>query len=103
MKTADEVEFNATGVKILWSDGSDCVFPYRYLRLQCMCASCVEEMTGRKLLNVASIPEDVIAVEYIRVGKYALQFLWSDGHQTGIYTFDMLSKMEKNDDLVITN
>ena len=42
-------------------------------------------MTGRKLLNVSTIPEDIIVVDYFEVGKYALQFLWSDGHSTGIY------------------
>ena len=59
------------GVEIAWDDGRTCTYPYRYLRLQCACAACVEEMTGRALLNVSAVPEDIIAVEYIEVGKYA--------------------------------
>ncbi len=98
---ADNVEFTGEGIQIGWSDGKSCTFPYRYLRLQCACASCIEEMTGRKLLNVASVPEDIIAVEYIQVGKYALQFLWSDGHETGIYPFTMLLRLADNDDAVV--
>lgn len=88
------------GIQIKWSDGQTCSYPYRYLRLQCACASCIEEMTGRKLLNVASVPEDVIVVEYITVGKYALQFLWSDGHETGIYPYRMLLKLAEKDAVV---
>ncbi len=100
MITADDVQFTGEGVQVKWSDGKTCVFPYRYLRLQCACASCIEEMTGRKLLNVASVPDDVIAVEYIPVGKYALQFLWSDGHETGIFPFTMLQNLAARDEAV---
>ena len=53
------------------------------------------------LLNVSAVPEDIIAVEYIEVGKYALQFLWTDGHGTGIYPFAMLLRLAENDDAVI--
>lgn len=101
MITADKVEFTGEGVQIGWSDGTTCTFPYRYLRLQCMCANCVEEMTGRKLLAVTSVPDDIVAVEYIPVGKYALQFLWTDGHQTGIYPFELLHRLAQNDDAVV--
>ena len=97
---ATSVEFTGEGVQIGWSDGRTCTYPYRYLRLQCACASCVEEMTGRRILNVASVPDDVIAVDYIPVGKYALQFLWSDGHQTGIYPFNLLLRLAANDSAV---
>jgi DUF971 family protein len=97
---ATSVDFTGEGVLIGWSDGRSCAYPYRYLRLQCACASCVEEMTGRRLLNVSSVPQDIIAVDYIPVGKYALQFLWSDGHQTGIYPFNMLLKLAANDSAV---
>ena len=98
---AQQVELDGDGVHIAWSDGRACLYPYRYLRLQCACAGCVEEMTGRKLLNVRSVPEDVIAVEYLPVGRYALQFLWSDGHSTGIYPFEMLLRLAANDDAVV--
>ncbi len=98
--TAKQIEFIGEGISISWSDGQTCVYPYRYLRLQCACAGCVEEMSGRQLLNVAMIPEDVIAVEYLEVGRYALQFLWTDGHSTGIYPFRMLRRLAREDDAV---
>ena len=98
---ATDVQFTGEGVQVAWSDGRTCTFPYRYLRLQCACANCVEEMTGRPILNVASVPDDVIAVEYFTVGKYALQFLWSDGHETGIYPYKMLLALASQDDAVV--
>ncbi len=98
--TATNVDLIGDGVSITWSDGQTCVFPYRYLRLQCACAGCVEEMSGRQLLNVAMVPEDIIAVDYLEVGRYALQFLWTDGHSTGIYPFRMLQRLANEDDVV---
>ncbi len=95
--TATDVGLQGDGVSIAWSDGRSCLYPYRYLRLQCACAGCVEEMTGRRMLKPAAIPEDIIVVEHMMVGRYAVQFLWSDGHSTGIYPFDLLLKMAERD------
>ena len=58
-----------------------------------MCASCVEEFTGiRKILH-GSIPACLERISVAPVGNYALRFGWSDGHDTGIYTFDYLRKL----------
>jgi DUF971 family protein len=92
-----QIKLIGEGIRIFWTDGSTCTYPYRYLRLQCACAACVEEMTGRRLLNISAVPDDVIAVEYIEVGRYALQFLWTDGHGTGIYPFAMLLRLAAAD------
>ena len=98
---ASEVQLTGEGILVSWSNGSSCLYPYRYLRLQCGCAGCVEEMTGRQLLSVAAVPDDVIAVDFIEVGRYALQFLWTDGHSTGIYPFRMLLRLAEEDDAVV--
>ena len=70
-----------------WSDGHASVFPVRLLRLSCPCAQCVDEMSGQKLLNDASVPADVKPVVINPVGRYAVHIDWSDGHRTGIYTY----------------
>ena len=51
------------GLEIIWDNDVSCVYPYKYLRLQCACALCVEELTGKKLLKVDEVPEDIIIVE----------------------------------------
>ena len=73
-----------------WSDGLRCRYPARELRLNCGCAECVEEWSQRKLLDPASVPPDIRAEDYLMVGRYAVQFLWSDAHYTGIYPFDTI-------------
>jgi len=79
------------GLRIEWDqEGHEGFFPARDLRLACPCAGCVEEMSGRRLLNPASIPPDIRPVSIALVGAYGIRVHWSDGHSTGIYTFDRL-------------
>ena len=51
---------------------------------------CVHELTGAPLLDPAKVPGDVTFKGYHPVGNYALQFQFSDGHSTGIYTWSLL-------------
>jgi ATP-binding protein involved in chromosome partitioning len=80
-------------VRIRWKDGHESVYGARELRLRCPCASCLEEMTGRPLLDPASVPEDVHPEAIGLVGRYAISIRWSDGHSTGIYTFKLLREI----------
>jgi DUF971 family protein len=88
-----EVDISGDHIIILWDDGHRSIYPHRLLRLRCQCASCVEEMTGRPRLNPNAVPQDVRAVDYMPVGNYAIQFLWSDAHYTGIYTYRFLRSL----------
>lgn len=78
---------------IVWKDGHKSVYPPLYLRENCRCAVCVEELTGRKLLDASTIPEDIRPLKISYVGRYAIHIQWSDGHSTGIYSFDLLRKL----------
>ena len=79
---------------IAWQDGPESFYPVRQLRLACGCARCVDEWTGEGLLDEASVPADVKPVKIENVGRYALQILWSDGHETGIYPFRRLRALD---------
>jgi len=70
-----------------WPDGHKTVYPARELRLRCRCAACIEEMSGRPLLDAASVSENVRAQRIDLVGQYAIQIGWTDGHDSGIYNF----------------
>lgn len=94
------INITETGITIVWDKVNSFIYPFKYLRLQCSCAGCVEEMTGKKILDVQTVQEDIIAVDFLEVGKYAIQILWSDGHQTGIYPFEFLIRLAENDDAV---
>lgn len=80
-------------LRIVWKDGHVSEYAPRTLRLECRCALCVEEMTGRALLNPARVPDDVYPLEVAYVGHYALRFQWSDGHATGIYPYELLRSL----------
>ena len=77
-----------------WSDGSFNLFNPRELRLKCPCAACVDEWSGEALLDADSIPQDVKLTTIYTVGRYALGIGFSDGHRGGIFTFDLLKKLD---------
>jgi ATP-binding protein involved in chromosome partitioning len=70
-----------------WPDGHETRYRARDLRLACRCAVCIEEMSGKPLLDPASVPETVRAKGMSLVGNYAVAIEWSDGHTSGIYNF----------------
>ncbi len=84
---------------IEWSDGLQCQYPLSALRLACPCAECRggHENMGQhndpeNLLDLVS--DQVYTVQHLEiVGNYALQFQWSDGHSSGIYTWDYLRRL----------
>jgi DUF971 family protein len=81
---------NERDVKITWQDGHVSVYPARPLRLSCPCAGCVDEVTGELRVDPAHIPQNVKPLNVELIGRYAISIHWSDGHQTGIYTFEQL-------------
>ena len=79
------------GLLIEWDQaGHRALYPARALRLACQCAVCVEEMSGRPLLDPAQVAADIRPLSVALVGTYGLRVQWSDGHGTGIYTFERL-------------
>ena len=75
---------------ITWADGRVCRYTAPNLRRLCPCAQCVNEWTGERMLNPAAVAEDLTMKDVSIVGRYALNFKWSDGHETGIYSFRYL-------------
>lgn len=80
-------------LQIVWNDGTECTYGMRFLRGKCPCAECVDEITGKRIISVKNIPPQIRAVEARPVGRYAYQFVWSDGHDTGIYTYTYLREL----------
>ncbi|MGV3526368.1 MAG: DUF971 domain-containing protein [Candidatus Sericytochromatia bacterium] len=78
------------GLVIQWADNTDLEYDFRGLRLACPCAMCIDENTGEKILVASMVPVDIKALTIESVGNYAIRFVWSDGHKTGIYPFPLL-------------
>jgi len=75
---------------ITWDDQVRTESSYHETRSQCPCAACIEEWTGRRIVDPTQIPADVKPVQVSPVGNYALGIIWSDGHTTGIYSWQTL-------------
>lgn len=92
---------SGTGVDIGWADGHASHFDFVYLRDHCPCATCNDEREKKGSL-VESSPgfASSTALPMFKpkpkaqsaqaVGQYAIQISFSDGHSTGIYSYDLL-------------
>jgi ATP-binding protein involved in chromosome partitioning len=89
-----EIAVEDGSVRVTWSDAHLSRYPNRELRLACPCAICVDEDTGLPRLDPKTVPPDVRPLDVRHVGRYGLQFVWSDGHNTGIYTYDRLRSLD---------
>ena len=78
---------------ILWADGGESHYPAPVLRRECPCAQCRDEITGARILLPVHVPDTLELRRIELVGQYALQFEWTDGHHTGIFSFDFLRKL----------
>jgi ATP-binding protein involved in chromosome partitioning len=77
-----------------WGDGAQSRLAPRDLRIDCACAKCREEMSGKRLLDPDAVPLDIRLTRIWSVGNYALGMAFSDGHDTGIYTLKALRRMQ---------
>ena len=90
---------DAGELMIRWSDGQRRLYRVAELRDQCPCATCREKRsmppaapTALAILSPAET-RPLALVEMTPVGSYAYNLRFSDGHDTGIYTFDFLRQL----------
>lgn len=87
------------GLAVTWVVGEEPVLlEARTLRLACPCAACHDEITGAPLVDPRAVPGDIKPLAVGLVGAYGVKVTWSDGHDTGIYTFEELWRMKLSDD-----
>jgi DUF971 family protein len=101
--TANEIEIvGQEKVVVHWADGHVSDYPDGYLRIKCPCASCTNDgshTTGPIQLGTSLpvMPAKARAGIHPRsiepVGYYAVRIDWSDGHNTGIYSFKYLREI----------
>ncbi|NMC43632.1 MAG: P-loop NTPase [candidate division Zixibacteria bacterium] len=81
-----------------WKGGSPITLYARELRINCPCASCVDEDSGKRTLDPARIPLGITIDGVNRVGRYGVSFQFSDGHHTGIYSYEFLQELARRKD-----
>jgi ATP-binding protein involved in chromosome partitioning len=85
------IGLNRPDITLVWDDeGHQGTWAVRDIRLRCACAHCIDEMTGRPLLDPARVPEEVTIRGIELAGTYGMRIDFSDGHNTGIFRFQDL-------------
>ena len=82
---------------IKWDDGSEAFIKLELLRRACPCAGCKgEQDIFGNLYKGPDKPLTAKSIQLVRinrVGGYAIQPVWADGHSTGLYAFDYLKRV----------
>jgi DUF971 family protein len=83
-------------LSIEWSDGHRSIYTWQHLREQCPCAGCREErMKPADPFRILK-PSELVPLAPVSmspVGRYAYKIVWSDGHDSGIYTLEHLRSL----------
>ena len=83
---------------IRWNDGTESYLDLQFLRRACPCAGCGGEpdVLGNIIRPEGSYSENSFDLAGFQiVGGYALQPVWADGHNTGIYSFQYLRRISQ--------
>lgn len=91
-----KVKIKEQRLGIEWQDGKRSDFSLAELRRVCPCATCRTERSAQDsnpLKVLRADPSGLRVTSAKLVGNYAIQFFWSDGHNTGIYDFRFLRSL----------
>jgi DUF971 family protein len=90
---------SGAGVDITWADRHASHYDFAYLREACPCATCNDQRENKQTFAAAPATASPAlplfkpkprAKAATAVGNYAIQITFSDGHSTGIYSYDHL-------------
>ncbi len=91
-----KVKLSEQRLFIDWKDGKRSEYSLAELRRVCPCATCRtdrEQQSANPLRILRADPTGIRVVNARLVGNYAIQFEWSDGHNTGIFDFRFLRSL----------
>lgn len=97
-------------LRVMWADGHESPLGLLELRRACPCATCQHERAAGgpaqpipaapavakpSALRVVRGPSlnEISVTRIVPVGRYAVQLVWADGHDTGIYSFELLRSL----------
>jgi DUF971 family protein len=89
------------GIRIDWKDNHHSEYGLNYLRDRCPCATCTGAHGTPPRQPSGASPEGPFPMFKPRltmlgvepVGNYAIRVSWSDGHSTGIYSYEHLRRI----------
>jgi DUF971 family protein len=81
-------------MEVTFSDGGHFRLPYEYLRVYSPSAEVRGHGPGQEVLQTGKRNVDITAIE--PVGNYAVKLVFSDGHDSGIWSWDLLYDLGVN-------
>lgn len=81
---------------IRFTDGTEMYIRLPYLRANCPCAACQQKRDAMAAEGIGGrdAPDTGLSAVDV-VGGYAVRLVWGDGHGSGIYTFELLRKLDE--------
>lgn len=96
MLAPTDIQLIGTDVALRWEDGSESFISFATLRAASPSAQVQGERDVFGNVYGGEAPRDYRGVEvtgWERIGNYAIRFEFSDGHRTGLYSYDLLRKL----------
>jgi DUF971 family protein len=96
MTTPQDIQLIGTEVAIRWEDGQESFLTFATLRAASPSAEVKGERDIFGTVYGGEAPKDYRGIEvtaWERVGNYAIRFEFSDGHRTGLYTYELLREL----------
>ena len=92
--TPSEIKVENSILKLRWGGDSASEIPLAKLRRNCPCAFCAKERSEHSEFYIPLYNDIQLKVSQMSpVGSYALNIIWSDGHNSGIYEYDFLREL----------
>jgi DUF971 family protein len=93
---AIELTDNDSVLQIVWNDGHTSRHRLAVLRAACPCAHCQGHHPSQSLNLKPEQFSEIKIKDLAPVGRYAYHIVWSDHHDTGIYTLQLLRELENS-------
>jgi DUF971 family protein len=81
-------------LEIVFDDNTDCMLSCEFLRVYSPSAEVRGHGIGQEVLQTAKEDVNIVGIEPI--GNYAVKLIFSDGHDTGLYSWEYLHDLACN-------
>ncbi len=83
-------------LEVTFSDGKQFSLPFEFLRVYSPSAAVRGHMPSQAVLQTGKRNVDIVDIQ--PVGHYAIKLVFSDGHDTGLYSWDVLYRLGTQQD-----
>ena len=87
---------NSRRLELIYAGGENYLLDFEFLRVYTPSAEARGHGPGQETLQTGKRDVNIERVE--PVGSYALRFVFSDGHDSGLYSWDLLYNLGKHHD-----